>query len=325
MQFFCRLGCRPLFGIYPMALVISWSTFVTLRAVSSGFIVLGLVLTVFRLAYRIWLGRFWVEDAWAGVAFLCGVAAFTSCWTYTEAVGEGGIISFWVYSFTFPSVVWAVRQSILFSIVRIVYATQHLRRLMFCLAGLFLGLWAGLVAQKAWHYGYNTSWYHTTGKVHILMTQPMIVFELITDCLSDAILIILPLRLLWSLRLPKRQKRMILAIFSSSIIVTIISIFRGVCQISKYITVLALTTDFEVALSLLVCNLLVVVTLLYRIISSAGADDSISIDDDDYTTRITTGGVFTTVDLDNAESGSDEQRSSRIQSALQGEKTVNTV
>lgn len=325
MQFFCRLGCRPFFGIYPMALVISWSTFVTLRAVSSGFMILGLVLTVFRLAYRIWLGRFWVEDAWAGVAFLCGVAAFTSCWTYTKAVGEEGIISFWVYSFTFPSVVWAVRQSILFSIVRIVYATQHLRRLMFCLAGLFLCLWAGLVAQKAWHYGHNTSWYQTTGKVHILMTQPMIMFELITDCLSDTILIILPLRLLWSLRLPKRQKRMILAIFSSSIIVTIISIFRGVCQISKYVTVLALTTDFETALSLLVCNLLVVVTLMYRIISSAGADDSISLDDDDYTTRTTTGGVFTTVDLDNAESGSDEQRSSRIQSTLQGEKTVNTV
>lgn len=169
--------------------------------------ILGLVLTVFRLAYRIWLGRFWVEDAWAGVAFLCGVAAFTSCWTYTKAVGEEGIISFWVYSFTFPSVVWAVRQSILFSIVRIVYATQHLRRLMFCLAGLFLGLWAGLVVQKAWHYGHNTSWYQTTGKVHILMTQPMIMFELITDCLSDTILIILPLRLLWSLRLPKRQKK----------------------------------------------------------------------------------------------------------------------
>ncbi|KAG2048759.1 hypothetical protein BDR06DRAFT_1070993, partial [Suillus hirtellus] len=205
---------------------------------------LGLVLTVFRLAYRIWLGRFWVEDAWAGVAFLCGVAAFTSCWTYTKAGKRSPLVHIAYSLLNFY--LQAVRQSILFSIVRIVYATQHLRRLMFCLAGLFLGFWAGLVAQKAWHYGHNTSWYHTTGRVHNLMTRPMIIFELITDCLSDAILIILPLRLLWSLRLPKRQKRMILAIFSSSIIVTIISIFRGVCQILKYITVLALTTDLEV-------------------------------------------------------------------------------
>ncbi|KAG1736770.1 hypothetical protein EDB19DRAFT_1895986 [Suillus lakei] len=272
-----------------MALVISWSTLVTLRR---------LVLTIFRLTYRIWLRKFWVEDAWAGVAFLCGLAALTSCWVYVEAVGEEGIISFWVYSFAFPSAVWAVRQSILFSIVRIVYATQHLRRLILGLATLFLGLWAGLVAQKAWQYGHDTSWYQTTGKVHAFMSRPMVAFELMTDCLSDTILILLPLRVLWSLKLPKRQKRMIFAIFSSSIIVTIISIFRGVCQIAKYTTVLGTATDFQTALSLLVCNLLVVVTFLYRIFGFTGADDGVSSDDDDYTTRITTHEVFTTVDLD---------------------------
>lgn len=307
-----------------MALVISWSTIVTLRTVSSTLLILGLVLTIFRLTYRIRLRRFWVEDAWAGVAFLCGIAELISTWTYVGIGGEGGIISFWIYSFTFPSVVWAVRQSILFSIVRIVYATQHLRRLIFCLAGLFLGLWAGLVAQKAWNYGHDTSWYRTTGKVHVFMTRPMIAFELMGDCLSDTILTVLPLRLLWSLRLPKRQKRMIFAIFSSSFVITVVSIFRGACQIAKYRTVLAPATDFETSLSLLVCNLLVTVTFLYRIFGFAGADASGS-SDDDYTTRTTTGGVFTTVELDAAESGSDEQRQSRIQSTSQGEKTVNSV
>ncbi|KAG1819643.1 uncharacterized protein BJ212DRAFT_1554743, partial [Suillus subaureus] len=271
--------------------------------VSSAFIALGLVLTIFRLAYRIWLRRFWIEDAWAGVAFLCGIVVLTSCWTYVEAgegLGEEGIISLWVYSFAFSSMVWAVRQSILFSIVRIVYATQHLRRLILGLAGFFLCLWAGLVAQKAWNNGHDTSWYQTTGRVHVSMTRPMVAFELMTDCLSDTILIVLPLRLLWSLKLPKRQKRMIFAVFSSSIIVTIISIFRGVCQIAKYTTVLATATDFETALSLLVCNLLVIVTFLYRIFGFVGADDPVSIDDNDYTTRTNTGGVFTTVDLGDA-------------------------
>lgn len=156
------------------------------------------------------------------------------------------------------------------------------------------------------------------------MTRPMVVFELMTDCLSDTILIVLPLRLLWNLKLPKRQKRMIFAIFSSSFVITVISIFRGVCQIVKYRTVLAPATDFETSLSLLVCNLLVIVTFLYRIFGFAGADVSVS-SDDDYTTRTTTGGVFTTVDLNAAESGSDEQRQSRIQSTFQGEKTVNSV
>ncbi|KAG2115528.1 hypothetical protein DEU56DRAFT_176011 [Suillus clintonianus] len=309
-----------------MALVISWPAVVALRAVSSGFLVLGLVLTIFRLTYRVWLRRFWVEDAWAGIAFLCGIAALTSCWTYVDGAGEEVIISFWVYSFAFPSVVWAVRQSILFSIVRIVYETQHLRHMILGLAGLFLGLWAGLVAQKAWQYGHDTTWYHTatTGKVHAFMTRPMVAFELMSDCLSDTILVALPLRLLWSLKLPKRQKRMIFAIFSSSIIVTIISIFRGICQIAKYTTVLPTATDFETSLSLLVCNLLVVVTFLYRIFGFVGADDEVSSDGDDYTTRTTAREVFTTVDLDDP--GSSEATSRESQGCNpKGEKTLDTV
>ncbi|KAG2157594.1 uncharacterized protein EDB93DRAFT_1078558, partial [Suillus bovinus] len=295
--------------------------------VTTTLLVLGVVLTIFRLAYRIWLRRFGFEDAWAGVALLCGIAVLISTWIYVEAVGEEEIISFWIYSISFPSVVWAVRQSILFSILRIVYTTQYIRRIILGLAVLFLGLWVGLIAQKVFQYRHNISCYQATGKAHALMTRPMHVFELLTDCLSDTILIILPLRLLWSLKLPKRQKRMIFAIFSSNVIVTIISIFRGICQILKYTTVIATTTDFETALSLLVCNLLVVVTFLYRRFGFTGADDSVSIDvdDDDYTTRTTAGGVFTTVDLDNANSGSDEQRSSRIRSTFQGEKTVDTV
>ncbi|KAG0705316.1 hypothetical protein DFH29DRAFT_291871 [Suillus ampliporus] len=292
-----------------MALVLSWSTMMTLRTVSSALLAVGLVLSIFRFTYRIWLRRFWVEDAWAVVAFLCGIATLTSTWTYTN--GEQ-IISFWVYSFTFPSVVWAVRESILFSIVRIVYGTQHLRRLTLGLGVLFSCFWAGLVAQKAWQYGHDTSWYNTVPNVHAFQSQPMVMFELIADCLSDAILIVLPLRLLWSLKLPKRQRRMILAIFSSSIVVTIVSIFRGVCQISKYGTVLNTATSFQTAMSLLVCNLLVTVTFLYRIFGFADADDGVSSDDDDYTTRTTTRTttrpVFTTVDLDDLASGSDEGR-----------------
>jgi hypothetical protein len=66
------------------------------------------------------------------------------------------------------------------------------------------------------------------------------------DFLSDTILIILPLRLLWSLKLPKRQKRMILAIFASGIIVVVASIFRAVCQLGRYSTVMATAADFEV-------------------------------------------------------------------------------
>jgi len=242
--------------------------------------------------------------------------------------GEGSeelVISFWIYSFGFPCIVWAVRESVLFSIARIVYQTQHLRRLLLCLALLFFIMWAGLTAQKAWQYGHDISWYHAPGKPHASMTRPMILYELIADFLSDTILMVLPLRLLWSLKLPKRQKRMILAIFASSIIVIVATVFRAVCQLEKYITVMATATDYEVASSLLVLNLLVVVTFLYRIFGFVDADDGAS-SDDDYTTRTpitqtttqtttqATTHILTTIDLDDFGIGSDERtKKSRVQ------------
>ncbi|OAX41587.1 hypothetical protein K503DRAFT_767524 [Rhizopogon vinicolor AM-OR11-026] len=303
-----------------MGMAIPSSTALILRAIASSLSAIGLVLTVLRFAYRIWLRRFWVEDAWAVVAFMCGISTLTACWTYTKGApgGEEVLISFWIYSFSLPSTVWAVRESILFSMARIVYGTQQLRRLLLGLAILFFGMWAGFVALKAWQYGHNTSWYHSNGRVHTFMSPPVILYELIIDCLSDTILTVLPLRLLWSLKLPKRQKRMILAIFASSIFTTAVSIFRSVCQMAKYRSIMTPATDFEMASSLLVCNLLVVVTFLYRVCGFVDADHeaSSSSDDDDYTTRTTartTTNILTTIDLNNLGTGGDERTKSRMQ------------
>lgn len=55
-----------------------------LAVIASSLVAIGLLLTILRLTYRIWLRRFWVEDAWAAVAFLCGISALTTCWTYVD-------------------------------------------------------------------------------------------------------------------------------------------------------------------------------------------------------------------------------------------------
>ena len=209
------------------------------------------------------------------------------CLLSTE--GEEVLISFWIYSLCLNSAIWcasffsalhivsqgkiirAVRESMLFSIARIVYGTQYLRRLSLGLSVLFFCMWAAVVGQKAWHYGHSVLT-HPGGLVYAFMTRPMVVYELTSaafspslcmassahdprtgDCLSIMILIVLPLRILWSLKLPRRQKRMIIAIFTSSIIVASVSIFRTVCQINKYSTVMVTATDFEVRLTFFVC------------------------------------------------------------------------
>lgn len=163
----------------------------------------------------------------------------------------------------------SVRQSILFSVARIFWSVRSLRLTVIAIALVFLVLYGALVTQKAWQYGHNLDWYHRpdkNGRVHAYLTHPMIIFELITDCVSDAIIVSLVLHLLWGIKLPATERIMILAALSTSIIVTIVSVFRAVCQLKHFRGILRIATDLELAVSLVTCNLLVATTYIYRIV-----------------------------------------------------------
>ncbi|OAX41593.1 hypothetical protein K503DRAFT_735296 [Rhizopogon vinicolor AM-OR11-026] len=120
-----------------------------------------------RLGYRVRKRMFWVEDMWAIVALMCGVviescctcnisyvsrmpkASLTPAWIYAYTDGQSSIIYFWAYSLTFPSTVWAVRPSILFSLARIFWSTKPLRFMTYIIALVFLVFYSALIIQKA--------------------------------------------------------------------------------------------------------------------------------------------------------------------------------
>ncbi|KIJ69649.1 hypothetical protein HYDPIDRAFT_73628, partial [Hydnomerulius pinastri MD-312] len=240
-----------------------------LAVVSSVLQFIGILLSIFRFWFRFRIRRLWWEDAWAFIAFLCAVALLISEWLYLQAEWNVSVVGFWIYAFAFTCMVWAVRLSILFSVTRIIHPTQPLRRLMHALSALFLLLFIGLTAQKLWWFTEDLSWLHETAyynEVARYMTRPMLILELCTDIIADGILIILPVRILWSVKLPKRQRRMIIAIFSSSVIVTIVSAFRATCQMMGLASFDGIATDVEVAFSSITCNMLVVATVMYRFI-----------------------------------------------------------
>ncbi|KAG6375955.1 hypothetical protein JVT61DRAFT_2832 [Boletus reticuloceps] len=138
---------------------------------------------------------------------------------------------------------------------------------------------------------------------------------LAVDFAGDATLIIFSLRLLWGVKLPRRQRRMILAVFSSSAIITMVSLPRAIASVIGDNTLACIMLDLEVCLSAatnqrrahasscqlifssIVCNLLVVVTYIYRVYVSS-SESEISSDDDDFTTPLPSSPRFlTTVDL----------------------------
>lgn len=106
------------------------------------------------------------------------------------------------------------------------------------------------------------------------------------DLVSDILLVIVPFRMLWSMKIARGARRLILAVFAASILTTLTGIahvyYMFTCD--TYLQALTLHLEvsivfphstrvtydslFQVVVSLLVCNMLVVVTYLYRVFRS---------------------------------------------------------
>ncbi|KAH7911402.1 hypothetical protein BJ138DRAFT_1150676 [Hygrophoropsis aurantiaca] len=300
-----------------MVMNLSWSVTVILKAVATVLESLGISLTVFRLYYRIRIRRFWWEDAWALLGLLCTLAGMVSGWVHVCTISTSihiSIMTFWIYTFAFTCVVWSVRMSIILSITRMVYPNNHLRYLSFGVTALFATLFSGLIIQKGYYCGISLDWY-TSSSLSCHLPRPMAIFELVSDVISDIILVSFPLRLLWRVKLPKRQRRMFLAVFSSSLVMSMVSMFHATTQLRRLYSLTSAATDFEIGFCLNVCNLLVVVAILYRIMNK-GEDEDIS----HTSNRITDVGnhtqsprtYFTTVDLEHLTGPMDMTGVSRV-------------
>ncbi|KAG6331789.1 hypothetical protein ID866_7302 [Astraeus odoratus] len=179
---------------------------------------------------------------------------------------------------------------------------------MSALRWLFLLMFMSFMAAKLWWYSHDLSWMKNTlfyGKALLPLNHKLVVFQLVTDFFADAILVGLPVRLLWGIRLPRRQRRMVLLIFSSSIIVTLAAIFRSTLQIMHKRNLVEIAINVEVGLATITLNLLVCVTFIYRYwrsksLGNGDLDSDDSESDDDYTTpirRSRTTQLTTTIEL----------------------------
>lgn len=223
---------------------------------------------------------------WAFVALVCGVTSLIAGWkiSYTDGGHHSVAICSWVYGLAFPSAIWAVRQSILFSVARIFWSARSLRLQVIAIALVFMVLYGALVAQRALQYGHDLDRYNRPDKnerKHAHLTHPVTIFELITDCVSDTIVVTFASHLLWGIRLPAKERIVILAALSTSITVMIFSIFRAVCQLNHSRRIWRIATDLELAVSLITCNLLVATTYIYRAVTRRRRSVSESKSDSD--------------------------------------------
>ncbi|KAF9222194.1 hypothetical protein BS17DRAFT_195221 [Gyrodon lividus] len=271
---------------------------------------IAVLMTFLRLWIRICLRRLWWEDAWAALALCLDVICAVSTWTLTSPEGAPPLYlssdvrapSLWLSLFSYTCLVWTARMSIVFSVIRLAPPSNPMRAIAWGVAILFFLLWALVAASTAYTCSSDTSWYETPG-VECRIGMPIAIIEFTTDLVSDIILVAIPVRMLWHDQLPRNERILILSIFSMSLISCSASVVHVAFLIPTPGFMAAMTAGIEGAMGLMICNLLVLVTYLYRVFRNgvdieSTCDPTQTIKSTLVTSSRTTIATLTTVDLE---------------------------
>ncbi|KAF8621426.1 hypothetical protein AX15_007786 [Amanita polypyramis BW_CC] len=127
----------------------------------------------------------------------------------------------------------------------------------------------GLVAFSLIAYKTIQCGLHNRGGVEFCaFDTPLAVVEITCDILADSWLVGAPIHMLCRMKLPGRHLRMLIAIFTLNILTSFASIAHSVLLLLHREGPSFITGNAQCATSLFVCNLLVLVTFLYRRIRS---------------------------------------------------------
>ncbi|KAH7906776.1 hypothetical protein BJ138DRAFT_579965 [Hygrophoropsis aurantiaca] len=244
--------------------------------------------TLFRLSYRWYTTRFWWEDTWAALALLWSLLCLICTAIQVPILDMGpepliDKVSVWIISICLTCVIWSVRLSIAFSFIRIAKPAPELRRFAHGVALAFALMWIGLVGQKI----------YVCSHLACQMGSDVAISQLVTDSVSDSILVALPFALLRGVRISRNARILILCAFSASILITAVTIaFSALLFVPSLGMTALIVAHVQAALSLLICNLLVIVTFAYRMRhkndDNGDLDHSYAISDDTGMVQFTT-------------------------------------
>ncbi|KAM6499954.1 hypothetical protein JOM56_005462 [Amanita muscaria] len=227
--------------------------------------------TCLRLVHRTVKQRLWWDEFWALVSLV-----FVICqWVASVDIPESGSPSarLWrvSYQVLYNFSLWTARISLAVTIVRIC-PQGRMRTVAKGVAGVFGACCVALTVRRtaacAMLDGLDPSCPFDT---------PAAAVETAFDVLADAWLICAPIYMVCRMRLPSRHLRMLVAIFTLNILTTIACSLHAAFRQLRMVPQAIITANIQSATSLFVCNLLVLVTFLYRRVR--GGDEATSISD----------------------------------------------
>ncbi|KAF8806684.1 hypothetical protein BYT27DRAFT_6636398 [Phlegmacium glaucopus] len=254
----------------PSQNLLAWKISVTLLQ----FLAIGT--TIFRLVRRWRSQRMWWDDYVVCIPVALDCLYVTVLWIkfqHKVVKPNATLDSFWFNAFLYYSVLWPVRVSLALTLARIFPPRHRARQYSIGFAISFVIAYIGSLAFIMVTCRSATAWYRIRLE-YCLKTKngmyPGNVSILILDALSDILLISLPLYVLWHIKLPISQRRLILSLFSSSVLslfgtlAVLVVWYGGMSPGPDYGIITTMVAYMETGLSLLACNLLVVVTAFYQ-------------------------------------------------------------
>lgn len=212
--------------------------------------VIAILCTIFRLVYRGWTRHLWWEDAWAAFALISDVICMLCIWIHPSTNFPS-----WTFSVASTSVVWAARMSIIFSIIRVANSSgyRYQKWITYLITVSFVCMWVAVLVEK-----------NITCVFVCQMTKSVALLQVITDVIADVSLIVAPLQFWKNTMLSRNSKILILSTFGASLLITVVAIPHSIMLFHSASETTLIIVHVKAALSLVICNLLVIVTLAYR-------------------------------------------------------------
>ncbi|KAF9257934.1 hypothetical protein L218DRAFT_771328 [Marasmius fiardii PR-910] len=224
------------------------------------------ILAILSTAYRLYIrrNRYWADDLFALFSLLAQFIMFSGAFIHiTHSSPRASMVAaYYMMASAFYGVVWLARISIVFSIIRI-HPDPGMRQKLYWVAALFAVITAVLISQLFWVCEPAGDQWKNEEAPQCRLTRQVVIFQIVTDVLSDIILVFVPIKLIANLS-DRKLRRRLMVIFSTCLITTAVSLVHAAFILvgaGPQEVMAAITED---CVSLIVCNAPVVATRLIQ-------------------------------------------------------------
>ncbi|RDB18607.1 hypothetical protein Hypma_014728 [Hypsizygus marmoreus] len=232
--------------------------------------------TIFRLLYRRKTRCLWWDDYTAIVPLVMDTSYFIVLWlrVWEKDPGlfnlNGKVVLHWISTTNFITIIWWTRISLALAIVRILPHWDPMHTFTIGLVCAFVVTYIACLSLSFNHCAKDKSWHRPDAPIVLCGSFALGIMGVCTDIISDTLLVAIPLSTLWGVTLKRNQRRLVLSAFSASMLTTLATVVYGTLSFAPFnqgpsrAILMIMAAHIEATVALIVCNLLVVVSYIYR-------------------------------------------------------------